>query len=614
VYKFVDKGNEEVYSEWIMVPVTTSPVERPINLQVEKSKTTSSTTGYSYDPKNETVISFYAAIPEGETVGTSGKYEFEIAVRGENDEDFNLNYTATPITALSGYEEIAGYRYFVYRIEGLKAGTRYDIKVRVVDKTKEKDKDGDYPKSLYSDQVMLRTEYDEDEANKTAKYEEYLKKYDSETEKLRRQEFWEGDTSTYSGVYKYRESYVDSAFNGQSQYTLATKSGATSVTYYLPKTMLENASDAQSMIEIVLGDYAAYIRPDTLTSSNATVKDMVTEVEKTKYKDYYIVVQMNLYTHTEVVGTAQPVSKEIFLNMSLIPVLEEDRIVEDDIMDALVDQIETYRLSVIKSLEKEMTKEGISEERLTTIIETAVTDIHTAHQKDVARILKNQLGSKTDIDTISKAILLQATLKDVYSATAYYLQEKTWTPKYSFNINGKYSVEADKLGSYIFAGLTSIVSLVPEVPGAQDLITKYQLTTIFNLPKGINNTVTKKQVYDAVSRVLGASLNTDGTVYLQNNGIKGIVSGTASQAMRQDEAIYVIMQAYEKIHHTSVDNLFISNKQAIQNIGAFQTYYRNYVYAAVQLKIVTPENNKVLPSKQLSVKDVLSMLVKITPQ
>ena len=71
------------------------------------------------------------------------------------------------------------------------------------------------------------------------------------------------------------------------------------------------------------------------------------------------------------------------------------------------------------------------------------------------------------------------------------------------------------------------------------------------------------------------------------------------------------MQAYEKIKNRPINTIAIKNRQSVRNIGAFQNVYRDYVYAAVELKIVTPTDAVVLPSKQMTAEETIIMLYKM---
>ena len=596
-----------VRSEWIMLPVTTQPVERPIKLQVETPSK------YAYNPKTETVISFLAPIPAGAAI--PGEYEFEIAVQGESDSDYRLDYSKTALTSLEDPALItAGYRHFVYKIYNLKPGRRYDIKVRIVDKTNSKPENGEYPRSLYSDKVVARTEFDQDDQDQDNKFAEYLKRYDDELEKLRRRPYWElTGENRFSGAFKYRQSYVNTELAIKNLYELQTGEDLNRLTYYLPANMLDKASDLNVIIQAVLGSQSMSLRPYTLTTDNEAIKEVVTQLNKKSIKGYYIKLDFMTLALSSKINGEDPLSPEIIVDIEIVSSDEEDMIIEDNIMIALNQLIARERLRVITRLESELTRGTIDEAKLTDIIASAVADIKQDHQKDVRSILIRRTNKTIAVDEIEKPILLTSVL-DSYSVNGYYLQG-SWSSVDVLQANGGYTIEAFKLGSYVFTGKKSLADTIPSLGMHQNMISKYNLADFFVLePYMIKTGATKRQVYGAVARILGAQRNTDYMEYLRNRGLKGITSIGVDKVIRQDEIIYIMMQAYEKIYNKPIATIQIKNRQSVSNIGAFQTQYRAYVYGGVELNIIPLVNRQVLPSKLMSVEETLQMLSKVLPK
>lgn len=593
-----------VRSQWIMVPVTTSPIEPPIQLKVETPK------AYTYDAKTETVISFLAPVPRDADIPQ--EYDFEIAVQSEMDEEYRLNYRAVRLTSRENQELMPeGYTHFVYKITDLKPGKRYDIKVRVVDKTKPASNSANYPRSLYTDKVVARTEFDEDDQEIDNKFDEYLKRYDDEVEKLRRKPYWELDgENRYSVAYKYRESYINAEMAIQSIYELQTNGEMNRLTYYLPASMLDKASDFNVIISAALGNEAMNIRPYTLTTENEDIKEAVDELNRKRIEDYYIKIEFLKMTSSGTINGEEVISPEISIDMDIVYLEEEDIIIEDDIMIALNSLIDRERRTVINLLEKELDKGTINDDRLKDIIDEAVIDITSDHKKEVRQILRSETDKTVSINAIEKPILLVSIL-DSYAVNGYYL-EGSWTSVEVLQANGGFAIEAQKLGVYAFTGKTGLNTAVPGLSAQQDIISKYNLEDFFVLDAYmIKTAASKKQVYGAVARVLGAKRNTDYMEFLRLREIKGITSIGLDKGIRQDEAVYVLMQTYEKLYNKPIGAINIKNRQSVTNIGAFQVPYRPYVYAAVELKIIQNPNLQVLPSKAMSAEEIIKMLSRI---
>lgn len=593
-------NGKEVKSGWIMVPVTTAPVLPPINLKVELVKK------YDYDATKETVISFDAPVPSESLVPSS--YDFEIAVQGEMDDDYST--TKYSVTKLTPKEDSPltpeGYTHFVYKIKGLKQNKRYYIKVRVVDKTKPITDGGSYPTSLYSDKVMTRTEFDEKEDDKDNKYEEYLQKYDAEVEKLRRRPYWEVEKDA---VYKYRETYIKTEVGLQNEYDLVVDEKAKEAYYYMPASLFTYENDSKTVLKITLGDYTAHIRPYTLTEENEHIKKAVELVDENSIEDYYVGISFKINNTTDRINGESPITPKMSVDMELVYIRDADRDVEENIMVAFNDIVDAERKRVITKLEKKIYNGTIADDVLNEIINDSLDDIQEDHMKKVERIMDRTIKREVSIKTIDKPILLTAKV-DSYAANAYYLVQN-WYSVDNYAIGNGFGIEADKLGTYILTGQVSLITTVPSLAPYQSFIAKYNLTDFFTInSSSVKAAATKEQVYGAVARIIGASRGTDYVVYLKNNGIKGVNSMGKANAIRQDEALYIIMQGYEKVHKRSVNSIVIKNRQSVQNIGAFQAQYRPYVYAAVELKIVDNPNSKVIPSKQLSVEEIIAILYK----
>lgn len=590
-----------VRSTWIMLPVTTPPVGMPTNLKIEHER------DYSHNTKEETVISFDAPIPSDALVPTS--YDFDIAVLGEMDESYST--TKYKVTKLTSKEETSltpqGYTHFVYKITGLKPNKRYFIKVRVIDKTVELSQGSSYPTSLYTDPLSTRTEYDEEEDSKDNQYAEYIKKFEEAAQKLKKRPYWVVEAGT---TYKYRESYMVSEIGLKKEYELVAEEG-TEVTYYLPLSIFTKANEQGTILKIKLGEYSASIRPYTLTEENKEIAEAIKLMQEKKLEDYYVEMRFSLISSQESISGQKAITPRMMLDMNLVYLKEKDTIIEADLIDALEELIVSEKKEVIAALEKKIYNGTLADDVLQEIIDKAIEDIEASHIKKVKRMINAEIKKNITIQEIEKSILLLCKA-ETYAADAYYLQGGKWISVESYGASGGFAIEAHLLGTYLLVGRSSLIQMVPSLAPYESFIAKYQLTDFFTLDAYmIQTATTKQQLYGAVARLLGAQRNTDYYTYLQNKRIKGLSNLGRQNAVRQDEEIYIIMQAYELLYNRSVKSVVIKNKQSVQNIGAFQTMYRDYVYAGVELKIITPTNAKVLPSKQMTVEETIKMLYKV---
>ncbi|MGL5676739.1 MAG: hypothetical protein ACRDDX_10020, partial [Cellulosilyticaceae bacterium] len=370
---------KELRSEFVMVPVTTDPVEKPINLKVEDPK------DYKYDTTDEVVISFWAPVPQSGVLGKD--YDFEVAIQGEDDGKY---YTANKFEDDREYratykkDEIINQQYkkFTYYVTGLKHGRSYDIRVRIVDKTKPKD-----AYSAYSDKVRFRTDFDEDEQDKEDKYKEYLEQYDKETEKLKNNPYWLSDSTGNRGIFKYRQAYLGGLLGGNGTYSLETLEFEKDVYYYFPASMAKLIQKNNKMLQVELEDFSAYVRANTFLN-NAEIKEAEQYVKEKDIKDYYIGMSFIQSSSKQTIQGNKTVTPEITINMEIIYSDTEDFVVEEDIMIALLELIAKGRERLIKVLDNEMDRGTFREEKVKGFIEDEIKWIQDEHQYEVKRILR----------------------------------------------------------------------------------------------------------------------------------------------------------------------------------------------------------------------------------
>ena len=588
---------QAVRSSWIMVPVTTTTVVPPINLKVETEE-------YSYNEKEEIVISFDAAIPQGGL--EKGDYDFDIAIKCDDDADYSTNnFKKTLIKSTADHVGTPqGYTHFVYKLSDLKPSKKYYIKVRVVDKTSSTD--GEYAKSLYVGPVTARTDYDEKDDENQKKYAESLTKFDQEVEKLRRKVYW---TVEEEEVYKYRTSYTTADIAGQKQYDLVVED-KNSATYYLPAAVFKKVNEENVTLNITIDKYSASIRPYTITEKTAEIADAIDDIDNREISDYYVQVSFKLLANATTINGEAAITPRMEIEMSVVKLGKTDENIESDIERELENLITKERKDFISELDKKIKKDKIADDVLSELVEEAVSSVEKDHAKKVKRIIEKAEKKTRSISTIDKAVLLTAYV-EAFAGDGYYYSSG-WISVEVYSAGESFYIEAIRLGSYIITGQKSLIDSVPTLAPYQSFISKYGLTDFFTLDTYmIKTAVTKEQLYGAVARVMGAPRNTDYVVFLQNNKLNSVNKIGISKNIRQDEAIYIIMQAYEKTHHRKVSTIKIKNKQSVTNIGAFQPVYRDYVYAAVELKIIDNPSSKVIPSKQMTVEEIIKILYKM---
>ena len=595
-------NGKEVYSSWVGAPVTTDPVQKPTRLKVENKDQ------YQHDPKTEIVISFLAPIPRGSNVPND--YDFDIAVQGELDDGYQLDYGLSRLTSKEDEKDIpTGYSHFVYKVQNLKPGKRYDIKVRTIDKLVDQ-VNNDHPKSLYSDRVSTRTHFDQEEQDKDDKFEAYLKYFEDKVEALRRKPYWVlEDGKTFS--IKYRSDYIIPQINSSSSYNLAVKEGVGDFTYYMPASVIATSNINQTSFEIKQGDISYSIRPSTITSQLKELAGAIKDIEAKAIKDYYVLFNFRQDPLTSTQMAAGFLSPELVVDIELMTLKEEDLITEDDIILALNHEIHQEKAYYIEDLERALERGKLLDEELEVIVNRSMTSIENKHQKEVRRILTRNTRKVSQIGQWNKSLLIMATIEGNVVAKGYRLGWQD-TELTTFNTGLGYGIEITIPGAYAFKGQKITMPVIPGVGGAGDLIRKYQLTDLFGQNGNINPSqlAIKKDVLGAMARVLGAPRGADYPQYLKQVGIQGVSNLGMNLPIKQGEGTYLVMQVYEKNLNKPIGSVYVKNRNIVANIQQFNRSHQPYVLVAVDSKIRS-QGGGLRPNESMQVKDILEMLSNI---
>ncbi|OON93254.1 MAG: hypothetical protein ATN31_06780 [Candidatus Epulonipiscioides saccharophilum] len=589
-----------VASEWISQPVTTSPVEPPTTLKVERTK------NYDYLPSDEVVISFMAPIPADSVV--PDQYDFEIAIKGERDHDFSFaNYGPYVAERLTANDDAPippeGYQYYVYKISGFDSSTRYDIKVRIVDYKTEVPPDEEAPRSLYSNKIVYQTAVDDEDEEDKSRLEEYLAKFDRLLLELRGQPYWILLETDDTGVYKFKETYLKERLSNDV-FELTTKPDFTSAEYYFPGNAFEDGHLA--MLRGKIGEFTVSIRPDTISPYLSDIRDIKVDINSNKTEDFY--VKLAIYTRDiKLVNGKEPLTKELNIELDIIPLEEEDIFIEVDILDIFKDLMEDGRISVEEELQEALFEEVVEDEELQEIIEKEVANISTRYQDKAFEFIYDAMGREKSIDELDTPIQVEAEINSL--DTQAYIYDRGWVKTYAYRMIDGWATEITGPTAVVFAGTENEVGIGSQ-SAAQEMINRYDIDQTLETRLAPGNTTSKDQVYNAIASVMGAPINANPVTYLNQNGFKGVTSFQSAGSITMEEAIYLLMQLYEKISYNSINNIAITNRQAVTHINLYKPQYRQYASVAQQLGFIDGDEkptDTILPAEmQKMLTDILT--------
>jgi hypothetical protein len=599
-------------SPWVPGTLTTAPVKGPINLIVDYAS------GYTYAPKSELIIRFDAPIQEMSQIGSD--YKIEIFVKGEDDVDYSMiKYPSILLGDTTGGP--VAYKRLHYRITGLKPGKTYNIKVRIEDRTKPEEvlPDGSrvYPKSPYSETVVSRTEFDQEDYDKENKYHEYIDYYLRKAEALKQLIYFKMTDTSRETAVKYRENYgegiIKRTMNGEL--TLYSDNKATN-TYYIPSNSLEAINGYNVTIKIQSKNQVVGIRPRTIgVNITKEVNQMVDEIRRynSTYKDFYLRIKVHTDTFTGRINNITPSSEMVQVELALVGsfLLEEEM---DRLMVSTLDSvIASNRAALIVDIENEL-KKGINDAQLIGIVDQRVKKVEQAYISQASNLyFKNVSSNVTTISQPSKAIYIAlAPIKSPANNEIYTRENNIWKKVNSTYFNNRHYVDTVMLNPYILlpSSNTSVDLVQLYAQDGIDVINYYNLSSIFtaNDFQSPTKTIQKYQWVSALARLIGAPAGQDTADYLKNRGINATTLNSY-QPLRNDQALALYVDTYAYRHKINLNRVVITNYNIITDIGEADASLRQKLIIGANLGIIKPVNGRISPSQSINMKDAMQLLI-----
>lgn len=601
-------------SSWQMDTLTTAPIKGPINLAVSYDS------GYTFDVKTATIIRFDAPIPSGADLVND--YGIEIFVKGEDDEDYTS--TKYPVTFLKeGDDGDLGYSRLYYRITNLKPGKAYSVKVRMEDRTIDMEElPGGalgYPKSAFSERIIIRTEFDQGEYDKETKYKEYLDFYDLKVKDLEKSSYFVLDSTSTKNIVKYREDYAigDLQLNANGTYTLATKNVKTNI-IYLPAKFIEVANEKKVTLKIEANGQSISIRPYSLGFGiTKAINEKYEEILKvnTSVVDYYVKITIENTTNNGTINSKTPASALVDIKVDVVGSKKLELSIDELMIKELITVIAFKRDSLKAALSNQLDL-GIDEKKMLSITQEAIEDVKTNYGFGANLVLINNIEATTKaVTSLAKNMLL--TMKATSTNSGLQMYKKvgsTWVKQLAMYNSSKYSLETMDLSAYVLLPQeASGTTLGGKYTSEEiDVINKYSLYEIFNSSELASGTLNlqKYRLIPALARMLGAPSGSDNSQFLKDNGIIFNVNNMYSDLSRQ-EVLYIYTQVFAKKHNIKLSNVKIQNYNMISDISKVSEAYKNTLLIGANMGMFNLKNGMVLPDNKITIKEFIELLAKI---
>ena len=619
----VNGGAAVKASSWQQGSLTTSPVKGPINLRIDYDSE------FTVNEKYETIVRFDAPVPD--TAIVDSDFVMEIFIKGDKDLDYveatkvlvDQDDDDTYYSRLMGQEDgSVGYKRFYYKISGLEAGKQYIIKVRVEDRTKNEEilPDGSttYPKSPFSKKVTTRTEFDQNDYDKEQKYKQYIDYYLKKAEELKQKPYFIlGETEEEISV-KYRLSYVDGLLqlSKNNDYELVGFSQGTS-TYYLPSEMIESGNDLNITYTVQPNNQHIALKPYSIgaviTDEINTVVDAINDYDAT-LEDYYIQIRLMTGDYSGTIYGQQANSQLVNIEMNVIGSKNTEENIDLFMENEMNQAINGGKNELLLLLEEELDR-GINDVILAGIVQKVIKDVEQNFSIFGDLKFKSYLDNTTyPIVELSNEITIGLIPDNINASNTIYSRTTgDWKVESAVYYDNRYHVYTKELGSFVSVDLLAGTELGNLYNQEQiKVINKYGLTDIFTSYelKNPDDLVNNMQMVQTYARLIGANADNDEDSYLKSHNINVPYLNDFNMSNRE-VANYLYVQVYTNKHQINLNAVVIRDYNAIEDIIEVNAAYQGTLLKGVGLGIIELNNGQLLPSKQITVGEILEIIENI---
>lgn len=615
--KYNDQRAAVSRSRWREATLTTPELKRPINLAVDYFSS------HEHNPKLERIIYFDVPMPEGVTLHDD--YLVQIFIRGEKDHDF-VESTPSGSNANSPYgnrfiKSAVGappsYQRVYYKIYGLEPGKSYDIKVRLEDRTKDKEKNPDgilsYTTSPFSDVVKTRTEFDQMALDKENKYKEYLEVYVKQAEELKKKPFFPLSVNGQSDVIKYRGPYAAGEMRNRTKqiYDLEKGSGK-SITYYLPAELIKAAPEMDTDLRLWIQEQAIVLPNGFVTETEtAAIKDVIRKIKEYNgsVKDYAVMILLTAGKYNGKIEGNLPLEPMVNLTISVVRQTRTETYIDNMLLAEINNAVNRNKKTLIDELEKEL-RFGIKEDKLNDIVNKVLKEV----EKDFAasanyRYLSLIQGNKDYISQLEREMSVWLKPQGQEHFATLHREGAKWK---RLEKEADRSNKSIKTGSFVAVYDENLHKLAKNSTASErNEITKNRLGKVFTTQEMAGSeAIYGQQVIRTAARILGAGDSNDTEAYLKSQGIK--VPGYQQYGtISKEKAYYILAQVYAKKRNIQLKNVKITDYNSIEDSASIDSKYQKDLLAAHHLKVFGLRNGQFLPKSSFTMKDLKEFLRKL---
>lgn len=595
------ENKDVAYSVWVPLSVTTTPVEGPENLKVERDK--------DYDKESEVVISFDLPAIDPEKIGTEYQVQYQLKEDGKDwSEPVNMN--AAKLKPNITIKE-DGKVHCIYTIEDLKSGTLYSIRVRLYN-TVLKDT------SLYSNVVQHITDMNQDDYDDEHESNEWVDHYKELLAELGKKPYWTVKDSVGTTTLVYRPLQFGGviAQSSDSTINLEIGVGGTRKEYYLPASAIEQAYDSGKGIKVTWRDMDVIFSPKAIdTNLNDAIMDIRQKLKTRDIDDYFVKLSITFNEVGYSVEGNNPLSPSVDIQVEAVGT--DMLIVDWDnmIYEELYDRIEStkYLKDILEDL-KDNIDDRYSDEEMVEYLKDEMLDFEDSFCDYIEDELDDTLEKAYTSAKLDGSIIIAYPIDATTQASGYRQDSGAWIAISLTPYNSKHAIYSTQTGTFVFAGKKINIPGISGVDNGNvitNLVVKFGLDDYLgkDAALNLNTNLTKYMAVGCTARVAGAEKTADPNEFFASKGVKVSARSPQSPAEVQ-EVIYLTMLAYQVRTNTNIDSIKIRNYNTTANIQGIQSNYKKSVQAAFETGIYTNKNMN--PKGSMTVNEFLQMLVGLT--
>ena len=596
--RFVD-GKPVAYSIWVPLSVTTTPVESPYNLKIEK--------GIRHDEESQVVISFDTPYFDTDLLGT--EYDIQYAIK-EDTELWENPVTMRPETLKANKSENSdGTLHFIYTISGLEQGKLYFFKVRILNKVLNE-------ASIYSNIEKHRTDVDAVDQDRQEAIEGWLDRYRELLEDELDDPYWILDDTTANTVVYYRPQHFANVINEAVTGVIQLPSGeyGAKKIYYIPASAIKQAYDANKGFKISWKDADVIIGAGAIDPSlNQAIRQVLDRMDHDYVEDYFIKITAYFNPLSYTVENTDPLSPLIDVEVDAVGVDDDIQDWDDDRVDDIFEWIEAMLEDDYDDIVDEIDDSDKDEEMVKYIKDLVIDfkdDVHEEFLDELDDIIDRSFAT----EELESNIIIAYPAAQGVTVSARRQINGVWTGAAVSEYMGKKAIYTRNPGIYIFLGKAVIIPDIANIPNGQlitNIVAKYGLEDYLGKGTALNidAPLTRSAALGCSARISGADRTADPIAFFTSKGVNLLVKSRDGNATNQ-EAVYLTMMVYQVRKNVNIDTIQIRNFAATSGITGIQPVFKKSIQSAFELGVYT--NSGMNPNGVMTIRDYLQMLANIS--